>query len=443
MTQQDLFYIIRQTLSIALLIIVSGTVSAGETALFALSRRQLKRFRQSPRWIDHLVLRLRESPEALITTVLLANSFVNILLFSILAVITNRVAGYSHAAATVIGTLSFLLVLFATEILPKLFAFALRERLAPMAALPIRLLEFATWPLRAILRRTLTEPLTRIFSGGEGSDPEVRPDELQNLVNICQTEGLIDARENALLHRVMDLADMRVSELMIPRVDVVAFDLAESREQLIQLFQKNRLLRIPAYDGQIDNIRGLISAKDCLLNPDLAPAALVQPVPFIPEQARVEALLQHFRSTATKLAIVVDEYGGLAGIVALEDIVEAIIGELRAADEPATPPSLQQLTPTTYLVNASLDVADFCRAFDLPEEESRVNTVGGMIAERLDRVPHQGDRVELAIGHLEVVSVRKHRILQARLNLKTPAVNSPDLLRLLDQDGDLSMGRAS
>lgn len=413
------------------LIGVSGMISAGETALFALSRQQLSRFRRSANRLDQLVIRLRERPESLLAAVLLGNITVNILMYSILAVLVGQVGAASPLAGMLLGVGGFLAAILFAEIIPKLIALAVSERLAPIAALPIRLLEIGTWPVRKVLNAAMVEPLTRILSGGVVLDQPIRPDELQELVNISQSDGLVDERESTLLHRVMDLADTRVSALMVPRVDVVAFDLADDPQKLMRLFTTHRLLRIPAYEDDIDNVKGVISARALMLAPGAPLRQLVQPVPFIPEQASVEALLQHFRATGSKLALVVDEYGGLAGIVALEDVVEAIVGELHAPDEGLVAPGLQRLTEQTYLVDAAEDVYDFCRALLLPMEDFRVHTVGGLLVERLGRMPRMGDEVAIGSLRLAVVSMRKHRVLQLRLTLEHPPADNPDLRRLL------------
>lgn len=417
--------------ALCVLTCVSGLISASETALFSLTRQQLGRFRQSPRRAEQLVLRLREDPDGLLSTVLLANISVNILLYSFLAVTVSRIAEASAGWALVFGVVGFSMVLLGAEILPKMVAFAASERLAPLAAVPIRLLQTVSRPVRWILGVLLIEPLTRILAGGRQADPAVRAEELQQLVNICQKQGLIDERENVLLHGLMELADRRVSELMVPRVDVVAFDLSRDKSELIGLIKDNRLLRIPVYEGDIDKVKGVILSKDFLLNPDRSPARLIRPVRFIPEQASVEALLELFRRTGSKLALVVDEYGGIAGIVALEDIVEAIVGELHAPDEPDALPELQQIDDTTYIVDAGLDVDDFCRVFNLPIEESRIHTVAGLMSEKLDRLPEQGDQLTLGHARLTVISLKDHRILRIRLSLERPAEDTPELRRLL------------
>ena len=411
MTLETLVDSTKQLVAVVVLMAISGGISASETALFALTRRQLQRFQQSGRWTAQLVLRLRETPRSMLATILLSNITVNTLLYSILAVTVGRVAGHSPLAGAALGAAAFVLVLFCAEVIPKLVAFSISERLAPLVAVPIRLLEIVTWPIRWVLGLLLVEPLTRILGAGHAVEPHLRAEELQHLVNICQAEGLIDERENALLHRLMDLAD--------------------DRARLVELIAKHRLLRIPAYVDNVDNIKGVISSKECLLNPHRQPAELLRPARFIPEQARVEALLHHFRTTGAKQALVVDEYGGLAGIVALEDIVEEIVGEIHAPDEPRSAPGLMRLGETTFIVEAGLSIDDFCRAFRLPVEETRVNTVGGLIGALLERVPHPGDHVDFGGARLTVLNMKKHRILQVHLTLPGPVEDNPDLRRFL------------
>lgn len=420
-------------LAMAVLIAISGFVSGSETAIFALSRHQLNRLRQSPHAAAHLVLKLREHPRSLLSTILLSNITVNTLLYSMLAVTVAKIGGGSAIWTPVLGVLGFAIVLGCAEIGPKLVALSACERLAPIASGPIRLLELGTLPVRWVLETIIVEPLTRIICGA-GSPPtshsDIRAEELQRLIRLSQMDGLIDERENAFLHRVVDLKDLRVGTLMVPRVDLIAFNLKDDGERLAQLVKSSRLARIPVYEGDIDGIKGVIHAKEFLLSRGTPLRQLIRPVRFIPEQAGVEALLQHFRATGSKSAVVVDEYGGVAGIVALEDVVEAIVGEFHALGEAGAPPGVQRLSETSFLVDASLPVDVFGRAFELPVEETRVNTLGGLIAQMLDRIPQRGDQLFLESASLTVVTMKGRRILDIRLDLKGPPSDNPDLLML-------------
>lgn len=421
-------------LVIAGLTVFSGMISASETALFSLTRQQLNRFRHSKSRGAAIIIALRDNPTDLLSTVLLCNIAVNILLYSILGITVGRFSVVSTAAATAIGVIGFFAVLFGAEIVPKLVAFAWCEGLSLWLAGPLRVMEIATSPVRWGLSRAFVDPLTKILSPNRSKT--VQTDDLQKLLDISQRQGLIDDRESHLLHQLMDLSSLHVSSVMTPRVDVVAFDLNQPAEVLKTLIRKHRLLRIPVYRQDVDNIVGIISAKQLFLNPDLPIDSMIRPVRYIPEQATCEAVLRHFRQTNTQVALVVDEYGGLAGIVAMEDLVESIVGDLRSPDERTDLPTLRRIDDTTYIADANLDVHDFCRAFELPEVETRIHTLGGLIAQELDRLPMTGDVVRIVHAQLTVVHMRNRRIMRVRITLDEPIADTPDLNVLLAQSGE-------
>jgi len=418
-------------LAIVVLTACSGFMSASETALFALSRQQLAALRGAPGLIPRLILQLRERPAELLSTILFVNTAVNILLYSMIAVTTARLTAGSGLWSTLVGGGAFLGVVLFAELLPKLVAFVNSQQLAPLAAGPLRVLELATGPLRWFVDKALVMPLARIFSPATPLESAIQPVELQNLISAARSSGLIDEREDAMLQQLMRLSGSQVRHVMIPRVDVVAFDLAGDSGELLELIRANRLLRIPVFENNIDNIRGIVLAREFLLNRSRPIRSLIRPVHFIPEQASVEALLQHFRSTDTQLAMVVDEYGGLAGVVAMEDLVEEIVGELHAPDERFPLPPVRRLDETTYLIDAGLDLDDFRRAFELPIENSRVSTVGGLITQELNRVPVAGDQIRIGPAALEVTNMRRRRVLMVRLRLERPPLPSPELNRLM------------
>jgi putative hemolysin len=427
-------------LAILALTAASGFFSAGETALFSLTRQQLALLRQSHGMAAQAILKLRESPASLLSTLLLGNTIVNILLFTVLALTCNRLGGGSPAWSALFGTIGFAFVILGAEILPKLMAFSAAARFAPLAAPPLRLFQWVMTPIRWAIDSLVVEPLTRIINPESSRDETIASEELLRLVSQSRTQGLIDERETVMLHRLVNLSDARVANLMVPRVDVVAFDLSEDRAKLVSLIMSSRFLRIPVYEGSIDNARGVVHAKEVLAHPDTPVADLIRPVHFIPEQAAVEDLLRHFRATASQSALVVDEYGGLAGVVSLEDVVEEIVGELYAPDEVAPRQPIHHIDDKTFLVDADLDLDEFRRAFLLELEESRFNTVGGLIAERLNRVPQRGDHVELGTAKLTVLLMRRRRIIQTRLELAEPVAPNPDLDRLLQPTSPFHAG---
>lgn len=428
-----LFQILPTLLLMCVLIAASGMISASETALFALTRKQLRDLSAAKAVGSRVLMQLRADPRGLLSTLLLTNTAINMLLYSVLGVTSVRLSGGSAAWATVFGIGGFVLTVFGAELLPKQIALVVSARMALIVAPAIQGLIIATSPIRWLLENIFVEPLTRLVSGTRENRTAITGEELQELVNICQTEGLIDDRENRIIHHVVDLAETRVSALMVPRVDFIAFNATHDRAELAKLFKSSRLLRIPVYEGTIDNILGTISARDFFLDSRKTIRELIRPVHFIPEQAGVEALLQHFRKTATQMAVVVDEYGGLAGVIALEDVVEAIVGNLSAADEPGDGPGLTRIDEKTFAVDAGMDVDDFRRAFELPLEETRVDTVGGLIVEALDRLPEPGDEVTIDHLMLRVMVMRKRRVSRAMVVLTKELQDNADLAILLNK----------
>lgn len=418
-------------ITIGILAVASALISAGETALFALTRQQLAQLRGVPGLAARTILQLRDDSAALLSTIILSNTTINIILYSMLAVTTARLSGGSATLSTLFGVTGFLLAVLVIEIIPKLLAFVAAAHLAPIAAIPLRILQWLTFPARWLCENLIVEPLARIVSPHAPSAPNLDAEELRKLITLSREQGVIDDREKTMLQQLMDLRGARVAHLMIPRVDVVAFNLADDREELTDLIRKHRLLRVPVYEDTIDKVRGVILAREFLLNPERSIEELIRPVLFIPEQASVDALVELLRNHQTQLSLVVDEYGGLAGVVAMEDVVEEIVGELYAPDELYPMPPLSRIDDRTYQIDADLDLDDFRRAFELPVEETRFNTVGGLIAAELNRVPARGDEVTLGEAKLVVLSMRRKRMLQVKLVLPAPPKDNPDLQRLL------------
>lgn len=422
--------ILPRLVAVVILTAASGMISAGETALFSLSRHQLEQLRHARRSSARRVLALRADPRALLSSLLLANNAVNIAAYSMLTTMAGDLARISNAHGAAVGVGGFFFMLVFGEIGPKLTALVRSERLAQILAGPVYLIRQVTRPVRIILEQAFVEPLTRLLGGGHAAQAAVGPEELQQLVDICQAQGLIDDRENALLHRLLDLRGLRVSALMVPRVDMVAFDLEDGADRLVRLIRTHHLLRIPAYEGNVDNVVGIVPAREFLLNPGLPIRQILQPVSFVPEQAGVEALLRHFRMSGSQLAMVVDEYGGLAGVVALEDVAEALVGELYAPDETPGLPPLLRIDDRTFTADGGLDLDDFAHAFALDLGQRRVQTLGGLITEEIDRMPEAGDEVVIEHLKLVVLATRRRRVIRVRIESVHAIPATPDIERL-------------
>ena len=246
-------------------------------------------------------------------------------------------------------------------------------------------------------------------------------EELMEWVDVAQEQGDIGTEQGRLLHSILELSDTVAREIMVPRVDIVALEQEMSLDEAARVFIASGHSRLPLYEGTIDQIRGLIYAKDLLRfwvekRADTPLSRLARPAYFIPEAKRIDELLNEMQQRRVHLAIVVDEYGGVAGLVTLEDIIEEILGEIQDEYDQAEELPFQELGGGEYLFQGKIDLGDFneIMATELPKEEA--DTLGGFILQQLGRLPSAGEK--LCINHLELiveqVSGRRIRKVRAR-----------------------------
>jgi len=407
-----------------LLLTASAFFSGAETALFNLSREQLRRFRTARSPLRRATARLMEDPRRLLVTVLFGNMTVNTAFFVTGVMLMHEVgARHPESAAHgrfLIGVLVPVLVVVFGEVTPKSVAATMPGRLAPLVGLPLLGLEYVVLPIRLLLGYTIIIPLTRLIMGGRRSDRRfITTEELQAVVELSQHEGAVTPDESDMLVEVLDLGERRVREAMTPRVEVVACDLATPMDKVLTLFRQSRVTKLLVHDGKMDHVIGIVYAKTAYLHPEGPLRRLVRPVYFVPEMKTVESLLKEFRSRRIQFAVVVDEFGGLAGIVTVEDCLELIVGEIEDETDRPTAEPVQRLGPSEYRLAGDLSVRSWEDLFgvDLPEAGSRYATLAGFVTSLLGRLPEQGERVRWGNLELTVEEVRRRRIQQVHLRL--------------------------
>ncbi len=401
---------------------LAACFAGSETVLFSLSRSQLEQAAASSNPFRRLVPRVMRQPKYTLMAILLGNTAVSTLLFAVSFMLCHKLAAGTRAwAAPLAGVGSILLIILVGEAAPKAIGVRFSERLAPFAAAFVRPIDYLLGPVCRILDLLLVEPALRIMLGSRPAhhpvSRDLSHDELKVLLQMSRRFGDINRVEDQFAREIIDLGSALVRDFMVPRVDVVAYDLNGSADGLRQLMRQARLKKVPVYDRSIDNIVGLVYAKMLFLNPDRRLRDVVMPVKFIPELATSEQLLHHFRQTKTQLAIAVDEYGGMAGLVTLEDLLEEIVGEISSTEDQPEEPEIRQLSETQYEISGRLDVRYWLESFALPRLEDRVSTVGGLVTARLGRPAQPGDTVRLANVELKVAAVQHRRIERLRLRL--------------------------
>lgn len=403
------------------LVLLSGMFSGSEAVLFSLTPVELQRDMLSSNPLRRLVGQLMQTPKNTLSTILVANTAVNVLLFSATYVFFSQLGErYGDWVTIASGVASILLVLVFGEVIPKVLGVAMAQQLAPGSAVLVRTASVPFGPLGRLLDVLVIEPFHRLFfpqAERESRGHRLEPDELKTLLELNRQRGLLNADEDALLREVIDLGGVKVRELMVPRVEMVAFDVHDPREQLLDLMRETKLKKLPVYDNEIDQIVGLVYAKTAVFNTDEPIQKLIAPVNYVPDVITAEQVLLHFRDTRSQLAIVVDEYGSVAGLVTLEDVLEEIVGEIRGPDEDAEPDEVVQLSETEYELSGALSVQYWAETFDLPPMAGRIATVGGLVVSQLGRPARVGDVVQIRNVVLEVTEVQRRRVQRVRLKL--------------------------
>jgi len=404
------------------LLVASGFFSGSETALFSLSRGRLHRLRQGGGG-GRLVAALMRDPRRVLNTLLLGNMLVNVAYTGIAAVMILDLqaggAGPWLVAAASLVPLVMLIIL--GEAAPKMLAIVLAEPWALIAAAPVAVLQRVLAPALCCLERLAAGPMVRLLSPRGRTDGAVTADELAAVVDLSAKRGLIDRGANDLLREIFELTDLRVADIMVPRVDMITYDVDAPAEGLVEQFRKTRLRKIPVYEGQVDNILGVVHAKRLLLDPQAALRDLVVKVPFVPSAGNVERVLLQFRVTRTQMAVVVDEYGGTDGLVTLEDVLEEIVGDIRDEHDLDRGPAVERISERQYLLDGDLAIHEWVDAFRIDLRGQRISTVGGFVTSLLGRIPRPGDEVTYRNLRFTVASMQRRRITKLRLQLMEEA----------------------
>lgn len=405
--------ILHHLIPMAVLLVLSAFFSGAETALFSLRRRDLRRLEQAPGLVHRLLVKLRSDPRGLLTTVLLGNMLVNVLYYCLATVAALAVADAGmQGAAYALGAGSLVAVIICGEVVPKAIAVASPLRLSRLAAVPLFFFQKCISPIGRAL--SAIAALSSVLVHGRGQTAYVTPEELQFLIAATGERGVIALTERDMMQEIIEFAEIRVREVMLPRVDVIACEISATVDEFRRLVEEKRITKVPIYEENIDNVVGIVDARDLLLWDSRTVRGCVRPVPlFVPETARIEAVLHQFRERECQFAIVVDEYGGWAGIVTLEDIVEEIVGEISDEFDTEIEP-VRKVGPDRYVLSGGVSMRDWGEIFglDLDLELAEVQTLGGFIVLRLGRLPREGDAVELGNLTFSVQKVSRRRVAQ-------------------------------
>lgn len=394
-------------------------MSSSEVAFFSLSPTDIDAIKEEEDPADPALLDLLKDTERLLATILIGNNLVNVAIVILTGYAFGLIFDFSSSPAlgfivqTVILTL--LLLLFG-EIIPKVYAQAHPLSFSRFSSGKMRVVSRLLYPFSSFLMRT-TSLVTRRM---QPRRYDLSVDELSQAVDLLEGH---EPEEKELFEEIINFHHKTVSEIMVPRVDMTDIDISWDFHRMLSFAVESGYSRIPVYEDSEDNIKGILYLKDLIPYKEREATfdwrGLIREAYFIPENKPLDDLLEEFRSTKKHIAVVVDEYGGTSGIVTMEDLLEEIVGEITDEyDEEELP--YKRLPDGSFLFEGGTPLTDVLRALDLEagtfgKAEEQVDTLGGLVLELKQDLPHKGDEVEVEGWLFKVVSLEKFRITEVQI----------------------------
>ena len=404
-----------QIIIMAACLLMSAYFSATETAFSTLSKTKLKTMVEKGNKRAPLALKLSENYDRLLSTILIGNNLVNILLSSIATVfvitlcVNSKDQTFADSYGTLIATAAVtVVVLIFGEITPKSIA---KNRPEGFAMFSAPLMQFFIWiliPFSALFS-LWTKLVAKIFR--VKADTKMSQEELLMLVEEVEEEGSIDTEEGDLLRNAINFTEQKAEDILTHRVDLEGFDMETPMEEIGKLFEESRFSRLLVYEDSIDKIVGVVHSKDVFTAKGLTNKALdqiISPPLFIHKGERIDDLLRDLQTNKSHLAVVLDEYGGTLGIVTMEDILEELVGDIWDEHDEVIE-DYKEIAENTFRIDCSGSLADFCEFFDL-EIESDSITINGWIMEAMDKIPSCGDRFSFENLDVTVTETDFHRV---------------------------------
>ncbi len=409
--------------AIAFLIFCSACFSGSENALFSLSSAQLENLQETPGSKSEAINFLTRNPKKLLATILIANTFVNIATVMVTSNMFHII--FDFVAYPWLGILlelflvTFMLVLFG-EVIPKIYSFKHNEKVAALLAIPLQRTYFVLKPLVLVLEHSTSIIDKRITRKGH----IFSADELTHAIDIT-SEKDTPKQEKSILKSVVNFGNTNVKQIMRQRPDIVGADVNLNFEQLMLHIVDSGYSRIPVFDGNLDQIKGVLFTKDLLTHMD-EPASfdwrkLLRPAFFVPESKKIDDLLKEFQIKRMHLAIVVDEFGGTSGLVSMEDIVEEVFGEIQDEfdeDEHV----FTRINKNTFVFEAKMLINDVCRymevdASEFEEVRNEAETLGGLLLELNLDLPKLGQEIRYKKFCFKIESVDARKIKRVKVSL--------------------------
>jgi putative hemolysin len=403
-----------ELLVIVILTVLEGFFVSAEIAIISIRRSRLDQLSEDGNRRARRVRRLKDDPGRFLAVVQLGLTVLGFFASAYAAVnISVEFAkflrtfpairdGADGIALLIVTVLLALFTIVFGELVPKSIGLAYAERLSMLVAGPVEWIARLLGPIVWLLTR-LTSGITKLVGVSMSSDAQMTAEELKLIVERGGEQGILEAEEEQMINAVIELGDRRLHEVMVPRIAIVALPVSATLDEAIDLFVDEGHSRVPVYEETIDGVIGIVYAKDLLpvlkIGSNARPTirSLLRTPLFVPESMSIDDLLHEFQRRKVHIAIVLDEYGGTAGLLTIEDLLEEIVGEIQDEYD-VEEPMIVRLSPDEARIDGRVDVDELGETFNIPialEDEDEYDTVGGLIFHRLGHVPRPGDEVRL------------------------------------------------
>ena len=369
-----------------ILLVLSAFFSGAEAAIFSLSKLEKKRLSTRHPRTARTIAYLLEHPRRTLITILISNLTVNTMASALVTSLVVHWIGPSGVGLTI--AVFTLILVITSDLTPKVFAIRYNEWFAVVSAVPLDFLARFLYPVRRLVRGASDGILSLLLKGHQTDADLVSESELKALARIGEEEGALKPEEGEMIQNLINLGERMVREIMTPRTDMIAFDIEEGRDKLVELIKQFHHSYFPVFEKSPDNLLGVISTQDFMLDTQNRLRELIQLPYYVPETKPIDELLQEFQKKRIHVSICVDEYGGTAGLVTHEDILEEIFGEFY--DEYAkADPLIKTLDDGIYLVQGKIGLHEVHEFLGIELESETSETLSGWLLEQLGTIPKQ------------------------------------------------------
>lgn len=376
-------------ITLALLLLLSGFFSSSELAYVVSNKLKIELRARKNRIAAKHAQYFINNPQTFFSTILISNNIINITFASLITIFLAKIYNFSELSILLISTV--LLLLFG-ELIPKYIAREFADRLILIASIPVRVFSIILAPI-VKLTDSISLLLIRNNSLAEEVSEIIHRDEIHSLIDEGSEVGNVDEEESDIIKNIIDLGDQKVYEAMTPRTDIVGVSLDTQMQDVLNVFMQSGYSKLPVYEDNLDNIKGVIHVYDMFKNPkDLN--EIIREVMFVPETKKTLDMLREFLDNRVSFTIIVDEFGGTEGILTVEDIIEEMFGEIR--DEYDEDPDVcKKVDENTYVLSGKIEIDFLNEEYELNIPEGDYETIAGYITTKIGRIPAKGEKIKI------------------------------------------------